>query len=57
MEDRVYFSNDVHNELIGKVSHLIVLTQDTPVQHTLAVEIHDTLLSEYLQDEVEDGEE
>ena len=53
---KVYFSNEVHDKLIGMASHLMMLTLNMPNSHKVARDIHQTLLSEYLQDVIEDDD-
>ena len=52
--NKVYFDNEVHDQLVAKASHLMMLCVNYPNAHKLAHDIHQTLLSEYLQDEMED---
>lgn len=51
MNNRIYFTNEVHDELIGKASLLMMQCVNHPDSHQLALEIHQTLLSEFYQDE------
>ena len=51
--NKVYFDNDVHDKLVGMASHLMMLTLNTPNSHKVAVDLHQTLLGEYLQDELD----
>ena len=53
---KVYFDNEVHDELIGKASHLMILVADNPIAQKLARDIHQTLLAEYRQDELDEDE-
>ena len=51
MENRVYFLNEVHDDLISKVGDIINISYGDV--NKIAVEIHQMLLSGYLQDEVD----
>ena len=51
MKDRVYFTNDTHDRLIGMTAVLIAKTEGDSDVSDLVKQLHQTLLSEYLQDE------
>ena len=56
MNNRVYFDNDVHDELIKKVSLLMMRGWYNPHLHELARDVHQTLLTEYEREVIDCNE-